>query len=62
MAQRSRKWAFTLPNWTEQDLTYMEINQNYKYLIYGFEIAPETKTPHLQGYVEYEHPITMVCS
>lgn len=51
---RSRKWIFTLNNWTEDEY---EIIKNYvgtqglKYVI-GEEIAPSTGTPHLQGFIE----------
>lgn len=49
----SRNYCFTYNNYT--DATIKQINDNqlmYKYLIYGKEIAPNTGTPHLQGYIE----------
>lgn len=28
---------------------------NYSYIVYGYEVAPTTGTPHLQGYVEFKN-------
>lgn len=55
---RSRRWVFTLNNWTEEE--YQSIH-NYmahksKYFIIGEEKG-EQGTPHLQGYVEFKNPI-----
>lgn len=48
--KRSRSWCFTLNNPTkEEEETLQRIE--CKYLLYGREVAPGTKTPHLQGYV-----------
>jgi len=57
---KSRKWVFTLNNYTVE-----EEKQIHNYLlthksviwIYGFEIAPTTGTPHLQGYLEFKNQI-----
>lgn len=50
----SKYWCFTLPNYTEKELneivTFFKKDQNSKFII-GKEICPETKTPHLQGFV-----------
>lgn len=51
---RSRAFCFTLNNYTEADEKRLS-ELSYKYLIYGREIAPETQTPHLQGYVYFKH-------
>lgn len=55
---RSRKWCFTLNNYTtmeEEELNVAMSQKNYSY-IYGFEIGDEG-TPHLQGYIEHKHDI-----
>lgn len=45
-----RNWIFTINNYTSEPVFHTDM----KYLIYGFEIAPTTGTPHLQGYVQFE--------
>ena len=56
MAQ-SRAFCFTLNNYTvlEQRLLEDHINEKCYYGCYGQEIAPETGTPHLQGYLYYSN-------
>ncbi|AIF34802.1 replication-associated protein [Sewage-associated circular DNA virus-12] len=57
MALKARYWCFTLNNWCDGEL--LEIAKfSGRYLTYGFEIG-ESGTPHLQGYCEYENPVTM---
>ncbi len=58
---RASRWAFTLNNWTpdDHDVLGALVNRpaaSYKvrYLIMGQETAPETGTPHLQGYLELD--------
>nr|WAE42623.1 MAG: replication associated protein [Cressdnaviricota sp.] len=49
----SRKWCFTLNNYTESEETTIKTYiSKFKYWIYGREIAPTTGTPHLQGFFE----------
>lgn len=56
---RARRWTWTLNNPTVEDIEHLkEIGQDLstyhvKYLTWGEEVAPETGTPHLQGYVEF---------
>lgn len=63
MPSKSRRWTWTLNNYTDAQLD--TLNQvvteveSVKYLCYGIEIAPTTGTPHLQGYMEVKHPVTM---
>lgn len=47
------RWVFTWHNYTDSDLNKLKIfGQKYcKYLIFGMEISPTTKTKHLQGYI-----------
>lgn len=50
MEKSSRGWCFTWNNYVPLDI---EVLKNYKfdYLVFGFEVAPETGTKHLQGYM-----------
>lgn len=48
----SRNWAFTLNNYTPADVElYQQLE--CRYLCFGYEVAPETGTPHLQGFVAF---------
>lgn len=47
-----RNCVFTLNNYTDEDVTTLK-ELKCKYLIFGYEVAPKTGTPHLQGYVEF---------
>lgn len=52
---RSRDWCFTVNNYTDEDLALLEeLSKKAIYLIYGEEVAPKTKTPHLQAYIYYK--------
>ena len=54
---RFRNWCFTLNNYSEDE--YQEVwNTKCKYLVIGKEIG-ECGTPHLQGYIEFEHGKTL---
>lgn len=50
---RVKRWAWTLNNPTEEERDTIS-GWDCKYICYGNEIAPETGTPHLQGYVEWK--------
>lgn len=56
LGKRSRRWTFTLNNWTEAGMTHLknllDHNKTVTYLILGKEQAPSTGTLHLQGYLE----------
>lgn len=54
---RSRKWCFTLNNYTNEDIKAVN-EMKCRYIIVGKEIG-ESGTPHLQGYVEYDNAIRM---
>jgi len=50
----SRRFAWTLNNWTEKDEAFLKaLNEEsgVKYIIFGYEVGEEG-TPHFQGYVE----------
>lgn len=54
MAQ-GRHWLFTLNNYTDDEV--MALNGLYperiSYIVFGYEEAPDTATPHLQGYLSF---------
>ena len=55
-ALQSRRWTWTLNNYTEEEETAIKSLTEEKgvtYLLYGQELAPQSGTPHLQGYVEF---------
>jgi len=58
-ATKHRNWTFTLNNYTAEEQAHVEkyMIENCSYGIYGKEIAPETKTPHLQGYLRRKVPV-----
>jgi len=47
---------FTLNNYTEEEVENMKAlaQDKCKYMVFGYEIAPKTGTPHLQGYFELQ--------
>lgn len=51
-AFQSKRWCFTWNNYDEESIntlhTFNAVHCNY--LVYGKEVAPTTKTPHLQGF------------
>jgi len=52
-----RGWCFTLNNYTQKDEENIQnvIASFARYIVYGREVAPETGTPHLQGYVYFHN-------
>lgn len=51
---RAKRWVFTLNNWTQEEHDHLcSLAPNVEYLVFGKELAPDTGTPHLQGYVEF---------
>lgn len=51
--RRSRRWCITVNNYTTDDIT--QIVRGFERCTLGKEVAPETGTPHLQGYIETEN-------
>lgn len=49
---RSRGWAFTINNWTRDDIDNV-CALTYRYIVVGFELG-ESETPHMQGYVLFK--------
>jgi hypothetical protein len=57
-------WQFTLNNYTSEHIQQLrdlynpeDGSCNVKYLIFGYELAPTTGTPHLQGYIHLSKKI-----
>lgn len=58
---QSRRWCFTLNNYSEEEVSSLSSLQGDKltYLLFSKEVAPTTGTPHLQGYLETKKKITL---
>jgi len=57
---RSRKWAFTLNNWTEQEyISIWNYCKTQKHYIIGKEVG-ELGTPHLQGFFESKNTVSNI--
>jgi len=54
-ASQSRRWVFTLFNYTQDDEVALKTVPS-TYMVYGKEIAPDTGSPHLQGFIIFEKP------
>lgn len=55
---RFRNCCFTINNPTDADIICL-VDPLVSYYIYGREIAPETQTPHLQGYIEFTKQLNL---
>lgn len=54
-ASRVRKWVFTLNNYEPADTDdFKALDDQVTFAIMGYEEAPVTGTPHLQGYIHYK--------
>lgn len=53
MSKGFRHWCFTLNNYTQDDLDQLG-SVNCRYVTYGREVAPDTQTPHLQGFISFK--------
>jgi hypothetical protein len=50
----ARNMCFTLNNYTVKEIDEIKA-WDFQYLIIGYEIGEESKTPHIQGYVEWKN-------
>lgn len=51
-SQQSKMWCFTLNNYTDDHLAWINLNAAlFQFIMYGKEVAPTTLTPHLQGFL-----------
>jgi len=55
---KSRNWCFTLNNPSCELLEAYITWEEYSYMIFGFEVG-ESGTEHLQGYMEFDHPVPL---
>lgn len=55
---KTHAYCFTWNNYTDANIESLKAQQ-YKYLVFGRELAPTTGTPHLQGYIYYKHQRTI---
>ncbi len=56
---RGKDWVFTVNNWTDHDVLHLQLlgeSDQIQYFVYGYELAPTTGTPHLQGFVSLPRP------
>lgn len=55
---KSRSWVFTLNNYTPENVEALKALE-CTYIVFGFETAPSTGTPHLQGYIYFNNQVRM---
>lgn len=57
--RRSRDYCFTINNYTDTIVEHLKQNHaQVDYLVFGFEIG-QSGTPHLQGFIQCKHPISL---
>jgi hypothetical protein len=60
MPNGAKNWTFTLNNYNDEEIDVLRAlgadhqTGGVKYLIFGRETAPDTGTPHLQGYISLQ--------
>lgn len=58
---KTRNICFTINNYTSVEVENLRKHSDeYKYLVFGYETAPETGTPHLQAFVVFNNPRSML--
>lgn len=55
---RSRKFLFTLNNYTDDEVNALK-SIKCTYIIFGYEVAPSTGTPHLQCFIVFANAKTL---
>jgi len=55
-----RAWTFVVNNYNPEQEKHIQLNvsEEARYIVYGREKAPDTGTPHLQGYVYFKNART----
>lgn len=54
---KARSACWTLNNYNTDDINRLRSYVTCcRYMVFGYEIAPTTQTPHLQGYVAWDNP------
>lgn len=48
--KKTKNYAWTLFNYTDDHVTKLK-TLKLKYIVFGYEICPDTQRPHLQGYL-----------
>lgn len=59
---KTNRFRFTINNYTPLHLALLDddnVYSKFKYICWGFEIAPTTGTPHLQGYLEFDNSLKL---
>lgn len=59
MSFQGRAWCFTLNNWTDAEKEFLRGFTDVTYLCFQEEVAPQTLTPHLQGYIRFKKPVRL---
>lgn len=61
---RARHWVFTLNNYTNDEVELLKrlVPEHCTYITFGYEVAPSTGTPHLQGYVVFNQQIRLAAA
>ncbi|QMW68647.1 replication-associated protein [Crucivirus-88] len=57
---KNRKWIFTINNYSDEEVKNLKniFEKNNRKYIMGYEVAPTTGTPHIQGYMESKNAVT----
>jgi len=55
MSEKARAFKFTWNTWDENSESLLQ-EWKCKYLVYGYELAPSTGRPHLEGYIAFDSP------
>lgn len=56
---QGRNYCFTFFFHEDESGFPKELPLYGRYMVYGFEICPDTKRPHLQGFVQFTQPVRM---
>ena len=57
---RAHRWCFTVNNYTEETVHKIKewlTEKTCKYAIVGREVGEQTKTPHLQGFINFHQKL-----